>query len=178
MDYSRSQKAEKAIFAVREVVHVLPINQTRGMASAGRKCAIDKSTVLGSPIITGKRVIGVVGEDADGQLIPYFITQTELDHKDKNLRGSGNSEDKDTKDSAEHQEKDPSEGGTGNVPDVPDGVPGEITENLKKLKHAMTESKYKSKGVPTLEITDELSKAVSDMGFITPILKSLMVPVI
>ena len=30
----------------------------------------------------------------------------------------------------------------------------------------MTESKYKSKGVPTLEITDELSKAVSDMGFI------------
>ena len=58
------------------------------------------------------------------------------------------------------------------------GVPGEITENLKKLKHAMTESKYKSKGVPTLEITDELSKAVLDMGFITPILKSLMVPVI
>ena len=46
------------------------------------------------------------------------------------------------------------------------GVPGEITENLKKLKHAMTESKYKSKGVPTLEITDELSKAVSDMGLI------------
>ena len=42
----------------------------------------------------------------------------------------------------------------------------------------MTESKYKSKGVPTLETTDELSKAVSDMGFITPILKSLMVPVI
>ena len=42
----------------------------------------------------------------------------------------------------------------------------------------MTESKYKSKGVPTLEITDELSKAVSDMGFITPILKSLMVSVI
>lgn len=30
----------------------------------------------------------------------------------------------------------------------------------------MTESKYKSKGVPTLEITDELSKAVSDMGLI------------
>ena len=58
------------------------------------------------------------------------------------------------------------------------GVPGEITENLKKLKHAITESKYKSKGVPTLEIIDELSKAVSDMGFITPILKSLMVPVI
>ena len=46
------------------------------------------------------------------------------------------------------------------------GVPGEITKNLKKLKHAMTESKYKSKGVPTLEITDELSKAVSDMGLI------------
>ena len=46
------------------------------------------------------------------------------------------------------------------------GVPGEITKNLKKLKHAMTESKYKSKGVPTLEITDELSKAVSDMGFL------------
>lgn len=46
------------------------------------------------------------------------------------------------------------------------GGPGEITKNLKKLKHAMTESKYKSKGVPTLEITDELSKAVSDMGLI------------
>ena len=47
------------------------------------------------------------------------------------------------------------------------GVPGEITKNLKKLKHAMTESKYKSKGViPTLEIRDELSKAVSDMGLI------------
>ena len=46
------------------------------------------------------------------------------------------------------------------------GVTGEITKNLKKLKHAMTESKYKSKGVPTLEITDELSKAVSDMGLI------------
>ena len=31
----------------------------------------------------------------------------------------------------------------------------------------MTESKYKSKGViPTLEIRDELSKAVSDMGLI------------
>ena len=30
----------------------------------------------------------------------------------------------------------------------------------------MTESKYKSKGVPTLEITDELSKSVSDMGLI------------
>ena len=42
------------------------------------------------------------------------------------------------------------------------GVPGQITKNLKKLKHAMTERE----GVPTLEITDELSKAVSDMGFL------------
>lgn len=41
-------------------------------------------------------------------------------------------------------------------------VPGQITKNLKKLKHAMTERE----GVPTLEITDELSKAVSDMGLI------------
>ena len=44
----------------------------------GEKCAIEKSAVLGSPVITDKGVIGVVGEDADGQLIPYFITQTEL----------------------------------------------------------------------------------------------------
>ena len=29
-------------------------------------------------MITDKGVIGVVGEDADGQLIPYFITQIEL----------------------------------------------------------------------------------------------------
>ena len=44
----------------------------------GEKCAIEKSAVLGSPVITDKGVIGVVGEDADGQLILYFITQTEL----------------------------------------------------------------------------------------------------
>ena len=46
------------------------------------------------------------------------------------------------------------------------GVPGEITKNLKKLKHAMTESKYKSKGVPTRDTTDAISHAVSDMGLI------------
>ena len=44
----------------------------------GEKCAIEKSAVLGSPVITDKGVIGVVGEDADRQLIPYFITQIEL----------------------------------------------------------------------------------------------------
>ena len=44
----------------------------------GKKCAIEKSAALRSPVITDKGVIGVVGEDADGQLIPYFITQTEL----------------------------------------------------------------------------------------------------
>lgn len=44
----------------------------------GEKCIIEKSVVLGSPIITTEGVIGVVGEDVDGQPIPYFITQTEL----------------------------------------------------------------------------------------------------
>ena len=44
----------------------------------GKKCTIEKFAVLGSPIINDKSVIGVVGEDADGQLIPCFITQTEL----------------------------------------------------------------------------------------------------
>ena len=44
----------------------------------GKKCTIEKSAVLGSPIIKDKRVIGVVGEDADGQLIPYFLTQAAL----------------------------------------------------------------------------------------------------
>ena len=192
MEFSRPQKAERAIFAVREVVHDLPVYQTRGMASAvdvggkqclltwkgvfnegdraltnhkpvkfhqssrykeknhqlgkskigqagsfsfipaeglqscdalmlivpgsnviendvcaqsfiggkkllkfkfqyikkeqkhvltsfeGKKCTIEKFAVLGSPIINDKSVIGVVGEDADGQLIPCFITQTEL----------------------------------------------------------------------------------------------------
>ena len=191
LEFSGSQKAEKAIFAVREVVHDLPVYQTRGMASAvdvgGKQClltwngvfneddraltnhkpvkfhrsseckekkyqlgkskigqagsfsfipveglkscnalmlmvpgsnvienevcaqsfnggnkllkfkfqyikkekkhvltslegkgTIEKFAVLGSPIINDKAVIGVVGEDADGQLIPCFITQTEL----------------------------------------------------------------------------------------------------
>ena len=191
MEFSRPQKAERAIFAVREVVHDLPVYQTRGMASAvdvgGKQClltwkgvfneddraltnhkpvkfhqsseckekkyqlgkskigqagsfsfipveglkssnalmlmvpesnvienevcaqsfnegnkllkfkfqyikkekkhvltsfegkgTIEKFAVLGSPIINNKAVIGVVGEDADGQLIPCFITQTEL----------------------------------------------------------------------------------------------------
>ena len=191
MEFSRPQKAERAIFAVREVVHDLPVYQTRGMASAvdvgGKQClltwkgvfneddraltnhkpvkflqssgckeknyqlgkskigqagsfsfipveglkssnalmlmvpgsnvienevcaqsfnggnkllkfkfqyikkekkhvltyfegkgTIEKFAVLGSPIINDKAVIGVVGEDTDGQLIPCFITQTEL----------------------------------------------------------------------------------------------------
>ena len=191
MDYSRPQKAERAIFAVREVVHDLHVYQTRGMASAvdvggkqclltwkgvfnegdrapanhksvkfhqssiykeknyqlgkskigqagsfsfipveglqscdalmlivpesnviendvcalsfiegkkllkfrfqyikkekkhvltfeGKKCTIEKFAVLGSPVINDKCVIGVVGEDTNGQLIPCFITETEL----------------------------------------------------------------------------------------------------
>ena len=34
------------------------------------------------------------------------------------------------------------------------------------MKDAISESKVKSKGFPTLQRKDELSKAVSDMGFI------------
>ena len=44
MEFSRPQKAERAIFAVREVVHDLPVYQTRGMASAvdvgGKQCLL------------------------------------------------------------------------------------------------------------------------------------------
>ena len=46
------------------------------------------------------------------------------------------------------------------------GGPGETTKDFEKLKHAMTESKYKSKGVPALDTTDALCQAVSDMGLI------------
>lgn len=46
------------------------------------------------------------------------------------------------------------------------GGPGETTKDFEKLKHVMTESIYKSKGVPALDTTDALSQAVSDMGLI------------
>lgn len=111
-------------------------------------------------------MIGVVGEDADGQLIPYFITQTELGHRDKDPSESGNGEDnlndQDTQDSSgmsgtDHEEKDPCEGGTGEVKlikdedsgcvlETPDasGPIGLPTQNHEKLTGVIIESKVKS----------------------------------
>lgn len=44
-----------------------------------KDCVCEKSSILGSPIITDKyHVIGVVGEDLDGRLCPYFLTETEV----------------------------------------------------------------------------------------------------
>ena len=44
-----------------------------------KDCICEKSFILGSPIITDKdQVIGVVGEDLDGRLFPYFLTDTEV----------------------------------------------------------------------------------------------------
>ena len=42
-------------------------------------CFFEKFSILGSPIITDDlHVIGVVGEDSDGRLCPYFLTETEV----------------------------------------------------------------------------------------------------
>lgn len=42
-------------------------------------CIFEKSSILGSPIIIDKcHVIGVVGEDRNGRLCPYFLTETEV----------------------------------------------------------------------------------------------------
>ncbi|XP_022809915.1 uncharacterized protein LOC111346926 [Stylophora pistillata] len=57
-------------------------NQKKGrhelVSFKGKDCAIEKSDVLGSPIISNKCVIGVVGEDDNRRIIPYFISRTEL----------------------------------------------------------------------------------------------------
>ena len=44
-----------------------------------KECFFEKFSILGSPIITDDlHVIGVVGEDSDGRLCPYFLTETEV----------------------------------------------------------------------------------------------------
>ncbi|CAH3040190.1 unnamed protein product [Pocillopora meandrina] len=114
-----------------------------------KDCICEKSFILGSPIITDKdQVIGVVGEDLDGRLFPYFLTDTEV-----GMCGT------------EHQEKKPSE--TQDIPDA-SGAPEGTTKNLEKLKDAIKkcESKVKSKGVPKLELKVKLEKAAFEKGFI------------
>ncbi|XP_066027533.1 uncharacterized protein [Pocillopora verrucosa] len=112
-----------------------------------KECFFEKFSILGSPIITDDlHVIGVVGEDSDGRLCPYFLTETEV----------------------EYQDKEPGKGETGNVPDIPDapGALRETTKNVKKFEDATNESKFKSKGVPTIELRDKLQEAASDRGLI------------
>ena len=42
----------------------------------------------------------------------------------------------------------------------------ETTKNVKKFEDATNESKFKSKGVPTIELRDKLQEAASDRGLI------------
>lgn len=72
-----------SIMTYKEIVKfTFKYRQEKGkyeLHSSDKDCIFEKSFILGSPIINDKdQVIGVVGEDRDGKLRPYFLTETEI----------------------------------------------------------------------------------------------------
>lgn len=131
-------------------------------SSDKKGCIIEKFAILGSPIITDKgRVIGVVGEDSNGQFCPNFLTETEFNHEEKDATEDGTCEVKDkdsgcaldAPDAFDKKENDPCEGGTSEikVKEYEDsgyaGPIGLTNENLEKLTNAIIERKSNRKGV-------------------------------
>ncbi|XP_022806620.1 uncharacterized protein LOC111343702 isoform X2 [Stylophora pistillata] len=140
----------------------------------GKNCAIEKSAVLGSPIIKDKCVIGVVREDDEGQLIPYFITQRVLDQINMDPSESGNGENQnntvkpDIKDSLDCKGMNPKDIDSSHQSDILD-APGSETvkvaskNNLQQLQDMISESKLNS--YEGSSPRRELEKAVSEWGF-------------
>lgn len=143
-----------SIMTYKEIVKfTFKYSQEKGkyeLHSSDKDCIFEKSFILGSPIINDKdQVIGVVGEDRDGKLRPYFLTETEI----------------------EYQEKEPSEGATGSVPDIPNACGHDKTSFSTETVLALgsVEKKYQGKepsegatgNVLQVDITDASNKKYS-----------------
>ncbi|XP_022801975.1 uncharacterized protein LOC111339561 [Stylophora pistillata] len=157
-------------------------------SSDKKGCFFEKSAILGSPIITDKgRVIGVVGEDSNGQFCPNFLTETEFNHEEKDATEGGTCEVKDkdsgcaldAPDAFDKKENDPSEGGTSEIkvkeyedsgyalatPDAT-GPIGPSNENLEKLTNAIIERKS-NPPVPTSDQTARKNQEEGLRKFVT-----------